>query len=114
MIVLAVGSGDVTPPPTAARCRPEQRARCPEVTVSLFRPNLTAWMAETGHIRHRGPLALRVITAPPTSGSPSENDVARTACQIAAAHRAGCVNTYSLARTDEHITAAKTDPRHPR
>ncbi len=113
IIVLAVGSGDVTPPPPSTRCPARRRSRCPEVTVSQFRDNLTAWIDETDHTRQQGSLVLRVITPPPTSGSPSQNDVARTACQIAAAHRAACINTYSLARTDEHITTVKTDPRHP-
>ena len=113
IIVLAVGSGDVTPPPPSTRCPARRRSRCPEVTVSQFRDNLTAWIDETDHTRQQGSLVLRVITPPPTSGSPSQNDVARTTCQIAAAHRAACINTYSLARTDEHITTVKTDPRHP-
>ena len=113
VIVLAVGSGDVTLPPTSTRCRAERRSRCPEVTVSHFRYNLTAWVVETDHIRHQRPLVLRVITPPPTSGSPRQNNVARTACQIADAYRGACINTYSLARTDEHVTTVKTDPLHP-
>ncbi len=112
VIMLAIGSGDVTPPPTAARCRSKQGARCPEVAVSLFRSNLSAWIAETRHLRHQSPPALRIITPPPTTGSPSQNNIARTACQIAATYRTGCVNTYNIARTDEHITANKTDPHH--
>jgi hypothetical protein len=113
VIVLAVGSGDVTPAPTTTRCHAERRSRCPEITISQFRYNLTAWIAETDHIRHQRPLVLRVITPPPTSGLPSQNHVARTACQIADAHRAACVNTYSLARSDEHVTTVNTDPLHP-
>ena len=113
VIVLAVGSGDATPRPTSARCRREQPSRCPEVTVERFRYELTAWMAETGHIRQQDPLVLRVITPPPTSGSPRQSDVARTACHVAAAHRVPCVNMYSLARTDQHVTTVDTDPLHP-
>ena len=70
-------------------------------------------MAETETIRHHRPVKLRVITPPPTSGSPRQNDVARTACEIAAARDAKCVNVYDLARTDEHIVAARADPSHP-
>ena len=105
VVLLAVSSGDVN---TCSR----KRMPCPAKPIPQFRQSLTDWIAETEAIRHHRPVKLRVITPPPTSGSPRQNDVARTAFEIAAAHHATCVNVYALARTDEHIVAAQASPSH--
>ena len=81
--------------------------------IPQFRQSLTDWIAETATIRDHRPVNLRIITPPPTSGSPRQNDIARIACEVAAAHDATCVNVYNLARTDEHIVGARADPSHP-
>jgi len=107
VILLAMGDGDVI------HCPMARRMPCPAKPIPQFRQSLTDWMAETETIRHHRSVKLRVITPPPTSGSPRQNDVARTACEIAAEHRATCVNVYDLARIDEHIVAARADPSHP-
>ena len=54
-----------------------------------------------------------VVTPPPTSGLPRQSHVARTACQVAAAHAAACVNVYDQARTDELVVDPGPDPQHP-
>jgi hypothetical protein len=108
VILLAMGNGDAT------HCPGTRRTPCPATLIPQFRQSLTDWMAETETIRHHRPVELRVITPPPTSGSPRQNNVARTACEIAASHDAQCVNVYDLARTDEHIVPPRTDPSHPR
>lgn len=115
VIVLAVGNGDVAhrAAPTPELCRAERQSRCPGLTIGQFRDSLRAWIAETDTIRHYRPLTLRVITPAPTSGSPRQNHVARTTCLVVAAHDGDCINLYNLARSDEHIVAAGTDPRHP-
>ncbi len=107
VILLAVGNGDVM------QCPLTRRTPCPAKPIPQFRQSLTDWIAETETIRHDRPVKLRVITPPPTSGSPRQQDVARTACEIAAAHSARCVNVYALARTDEHIVAVPADPNNP-
>lgn len=111
LILLALGSGDVVHP--AADCSVSQRTRCSTRPIPQFRQSLADWLSETEAIRHHRSVKLRVITPPPTSGSPRQNDVARTACEIAAARDAQCVNVFDLARTDEHIVAARADPSHP-
>ena len=114
VILLAVGHGDVAHrAPGSELCRPRRRSPCPGLTVAQFRDSLRVWITETDTIRHHRPLTLRVITPPPTSGSPRQNNVARTTCLVVAAHGGDCVNLYNLARTDEHIVAAGTDPRPP-
>ena len=112
LILLALGSGDVTHP--AADCPASQRTRCSTRPIPQFRQSLADWISETEAIRHHRSVKLRVITTPPTSGSPRQNDVARTACEIAAARDAQCVNVFDLARTDEHVVSARADPSHPR
>ena len=111
VILLAVGSGDVTHP--AADCPVGRGTPCPAKPVPQFRVSLTDWMVETETIRRHRPVKLRVITPPPTSGSPRQKDVARTACEISAARDAKCANVYDLARSDEHVVAAGVDPSHP-
>jgi hypothetical protein len=110
VILLAVGSGDVTHP--AALCPRTWRTTCPK-PIPQFRQSLTEWIAATTTIRDHRPVNLRIITPPPTSGSPRHNDIARITCEVAAAHDAECVNVYNLARTDEHIVGARADPSHP-
>jgi hypothetical protein len=115
MILLAIGSGDVTHAATAS-CRSERPALspCPEVVpVAELRRSLVTWITETDTIRDHRPVILRVVTPPPTSGLPRQSQIARTACQVAAAHAAGCVNVYDQARTDEQVVAPGSDPQHP-
>ena len=112
VILLAMGSGDVAPV-AAASCRAENEAPCPKVSVAHFRRSLTSWISETDTIRRHRPVMLRVITPVPTSGSPRQNDIARTACQVAAAHAAACVNVYTQARIDELVVDAGSDPQQP-
>ena len=113
VIVLAIGTADAAHgAPTSELCSAGQRSPCPRLTIAQFRDSLRLGIAETDTIRHR-PLALRVITPPPTSGSPRQNHVARTTCLVVATHGGDCVNLYNLARTDEHIVAAGSDPQHP-
>ena len=111
VIVLAVGSADVAQA-APARCHAERPSPCP-TTISQFRDSLTVWMTETERIRHHRPLTLRIITPPPISGSPRQNDIARSACQVAALHDGICVNVFRLARTDDHLVTGESDSRHP-
>jgi hypothetical protein len=113
VILLAIGSGDVTDA-AAAFCRTERQAPspCPAASVVEFRRGLASWITEIDTIRDHRPVILRVITPPPTSGLPRQSHVARTACQVAAAHAAACVNVYDLARTDELVVEPGGDPRH--
>ncbi|HEU5483505.1 MAG TPA: hypothetical protein VFU98_01260 [Microlunatus sp.] len=115
VILLAIGSGDVAPT-AAASCRAKRLALspCPEVLpVAEFRQSLASWITGTDTIRRHRPVILRVVTPPPTSGLPRQSHVARTACQVAAAHAAACVNVYDQARTDELVVDAGSDPQHP-
>jgi hypothetical protein len=115
VILLAIGSGDVTHA-AATSCRSERLALspCPEVVpVAEFRQSLASWITETDTIRRHRPVILRVVTPPPTSGLPRQSHVARTACQVAAAHAAACVNVYDQARTDELVVDPGSDPQHP-
>ena len=112
VILLAMGSGDVIPV-AAASCRAESQAPCPKVTDAHFRQSLTSWITETDTIRRHRPVMLRIITPLPTSGLPRESDIARSACQVAAAHAAACVNVYDQARTDELVVDPGSDPQHP-
>ena len=112
LILLAIGNGDVAPTaPTS--CRAERQTPCPNVPVAEFRQSLASWISETDTIRRHRPVILRVVTPPPTSGLPRQSHVARTACQVAAAHAAGCVNVYDQARTDELVVDPGSDPQHP-
>jgi hypothetical protein len=96
----------------AAQCPRRWRTTCPK-PIAQFRQSLTDWIAATATIRDHRPVELRIITPPPTSGSPRQNDIARIACEVAAAHDAQCVNVYNSARTDEHVVGAGADPDHP-
>ncbi len=112
VILLAIGSGDVALT-AATSCRAERQAACSLGPVARFRQSLVSWTIETDTIRRHRPVILRVVTPPPTSGLPRQSHVARTACQVAAAHAAACVNVYDQARTDERIVDPRSDPQHP-
>lgn len=112
VILLAIGSGDVAST-AGTSCRAERQAPCPKISVAKFRQSLASWTTETDTIRRHRPVILRVVTPPPTSGLPRQNHVARTACQVAAAHAAACVNVYDQARTDELVVDPGSDPQHP-
>lgn len=114
VILLAIGSGDVAP--ATASCRAERPALSPcteVVPVAEFRQSLVSWITETDTVRDHRPVILRVVTPPPTSGLPRQSHVARTACQVAAAHAATCINVYDQARTDELVVDPGSDPQHP-
>ena len=114
VILLAIGSGDVATT-AAASCGAERQAPwpCPEVPVAQFGQSLASWITAADTIRDHRPMILRVVTPPPTSGLPRHSGVARTACQVAAAHAADCVNVYQQARTNELVADPGSDPQHP-
>ena len=114
VILLAIGSGDVTHT-AATSCRAERQApsSCQEVVPVADSAEVGPWITETDTIRRHRPVILRVVTPPPTSGQPRQSHVARTACQVAAAHAAACVNVYDQARTDELVVDPHPTPNTP-
>ena len=112
VIVLAVGSGDVTPhqhQPAAARA-----------AVSMPRGHRQPVPLQPDGMDGRDRPHPPATPAGPPRHHPTTN-VGVTPPEPCRPHRLSnrcrpsrvCVNVYSLARTDQHVTTVKTDPLHP-